>query len=58
MSFPFNDSQDPVHINLLDKSQIDWARSKGYKYAHLGAIRLGINPLVRPFFPISSLFVS
>ena len=32
----FTDKQEPVHINLLDKSQIDWVKSQGYKYAHLG----------------------
>ena len=58
IDIPFTDSQDPVHINLLDKSQIDWARSQGYKYGHLGAIQLGINPLVCPFLPISSLCVA
>ena len=43
---------------MLDRSQIDWARKQGYKYVHLGAIRLGLNPLVRPFLNVSSLCVA
>ena len=54
----FTDADNPVHINLLDRSQIDWARKQGYKYAHLGAIGLGLNPLVRPFLNVSSLCVT
>ena len=42
----FTNADQPVHINLLERSQIDWERKQGYKYAHLGAIRLGLNPLV------------
>ena len=54
----FTDADNPVHINLLDRSQIDWAQKQGYKYVHLGAIRLGLNPLVRPFLNVSSLCVA
>ena len=54
----FSDNQEPAHINLLDKCQIDWAKEQGYKYTHLGAIRLGLGPLVRPYLPIYSLCVS
>ena len=54
----FIDKQEPVHINLLEKSQIDWEKQKGYKYAHLGAIFLGLGPLVRPYLPVSSLCVA
>ena len=39
----FADNEEPVHINLLEKHQIDWAIKQGYKYAHLGAIRLGLG---------------
>ena len=54
----FTNADQPVHINLLEHSQIDWARKQGYKYVHLGAIRLGLNPLVRPFLNVSSLCVA
>ena len=54
----FTDSEEPVHINLLEKRQIDWAKKQGYKYAHLGAIKLGLGPLVRPYLPVSSLCVA
>lgn len=54
----FSDSNDPTHINLLDQTQIDWALKEGYSYAHLGAIKLGLDPLVRPFLPVSSLCVA
>ena len=54
----FSDKDEPVHINLLEKSQIDWALKQRYKYAHLGAIRLSLGPLVRPYLPISSLCVA
>jgi len=53
----FTDQEKPIHINLLDKSQIDWAKKQGYKYAHLGVLKLGIGPLVRPFILLSSLYV-
>ena len=51
----FTDLEEPVHINLLEKRQIDWAKKQGYKYAHLGAIKLGLGPFVRPYLPVSSL---
>ena len=54
----FSDSEEPVHINLLDKNQIDWAIKAGYKYAHLGAIKLGLGPLVKPYLSVSSLCVA
>ena len=54
----FTDSEEPVHINLIDKQQIDWDIKVGFKYAHLGAIKLGLGPLVRPYLPISSLCVA
>ena len=53
----FADSEEPVHINLIAKEQIDWAIKEGFKYAHLGAIKLGLGPLVHPYLPISSLCV-
>ena len=49
----FTDSEEPMHINLLDHQQIDWAIKAGYKYAHLGAIKLGLNPLVQPYLSVS-----
>lgn len=30
---------------------------KGFKYCHLGAIRFGLNPLVRPYLDIKSLCI-
>ena len=54
----FTDSKDPVHINLIDRQQIDWAIKVGFKYGNLGAIKLGLGPLVRPYLPISSLCVA
>ena len=42
----FTDSDEPVHINLIDKAQVDWAIKEGYRYAHLGAIKLGLGLLV------------
>ena len=54
----FTDSEEPVHINLIDRQQIDWAIKSGYKYAHLGAIKLGLGPLVHPYLLVSSLCVA
>ena len=54
----FTNSEEPVHINLIDKQQIDWAIKAGFKYAHLGAIKLGLGPLVRPYLLISSLCIA
>lgn len=31
------------------------AKTKGYKYAHMGAVKLGLGPLVRPYMNVSSL---
>ena len=31
---------------------------EGYRYAHLGAIKLGLGPLVRPYLPMPSLCVA
>ena len=53
----FTDFEEPVHINLIDKEQIDWAIKEGFKYAHLCTIKLGLRPLVHPYLPISSLCV-
>ena len=33
-------------------------KAQGFKYVHLGAIKLGLGPLVRPYLPISSLCVA
>ena len=44
----FTDKDEPVHINLLEKCQIDWEKAQGFKYVHLGAIKLGLGTLVRP----------
>jgi len=51
----FTGQDGPLHIDLLDKHQIKWALSKGYKYAHIGAIKFGLGPLVHPYLPVSSL---
>ena len=48
VNIPFSDTEEPMHINLIEKHQIDWALKHGYKYAHLGAIHLGLSPLVHP----------
>ena len=53
----FTDSEEPIHINLIDKAQIDWAMKEGYQYAHLGAINVGLGTLVRPYLLVSSLCV-
>ena len=55
LDITFTDQEEPIHINLIDKDQIDWAKTKGYKYAHLGAVKLGLGPLVRPYMNVSSL---
>ena len=54
----FTNSKEPVHINLIDRQQIDSAIKYGFKYAHLGAIKLGLGPLVHPYLPVSSLCVA
>ena len=54
----FTNKDEPVHINLLEKRQIDWVKAQGFKYVHLGAIKLGLGPLVRPYLPVSFLCVS
>ena len=54
----FTDKDEPVHINLLEKRQIDWAKAQGLKYLHPWAIKLGLGLLVRPYLPVSSLCVS
>ena len=54
----FTNKDEPVHIILLEKCQIDWGKSQGFKYVHLGAIKLGWGPLVRPYLPFSSLCVA
>ena len=51
----FTDSDKPIRINLIDKAQIDWDIEEGYHYAHVGAIKLGLGPLVRPYLTVSSL---
>lgn len=51
----FTGKEEPIHINLLDVDQIDWSKIKCYKYVHIGAVKLILGPLVRPFLPISSL---
>ena len=54
----FTDKYEPIHINLFDKRQIDWEKAQGFKYVHLGAIKLGLGLLVRPYLPVSSLCVA
>ena len=54
----FTHKDEPVHINLLEKHQIDWEKYQGFKYVHLGAIKLGLGPLVHPDLLVSSLCVS
>jgi hypothetical protein len=44
-----------VNITLIDRDLIDWAKRQGYSYAYIGAIKFGLNPLVRPYFLVSSL---
>jgi hypothetical protein len=51
----FTDQDEPIHINLLDKSQIGWDIRQGYKYAHLSVVKVGLGPLVRPFLHVASL---
>ena len=51
----FTDQEDPIHINLIDKEQIDWEKSKGYIYAHPGAVKLGFGPLVQSYMNVFSL---
>ena len=51
----FTDQEYPIHINLIDKEQINWAKSKGYIYAHLGAVKLGLDSLVWPYMNVFSL---
>ena len=46
LDITFTDQEDPIHINLIDKDQMDWEKTKGYKYAHLGAIKLGLGLLL------------
>jgi hypothetical protein len=55
VNIPFTSDQDLIHINLLDKSLIDWDKKEGYLYVHFGAIKFGLNPLVQPYLPVSSL---
>ena len=55
LDITFTDQEEPIHINLIDKDQIDWAKTKGYKYVHLGPVKLGLVPLVRPYMNVSSL---
>ena len=33
-------------------------KAQGFKYVHLGAIKLGSRSLVRPYLPVSSLCVA
>ena len=40
LEITFTNQEEPIHINLIDKEQIDWEKSKGYKYAHLGVVKL------------------
>ena len=55
LDITFTDQEEPIHINLIDKDQIEWEK-KGYRYAHIGAVKLGHGPLVRPYMNVSSLF--
>jgi len=55
LDITFTDQEEPIHINLIDKEQIDWAKTKGYKYVHMGIVKLGLGPLVRPYMNVSSL---
>ena len=54
----FTNKYEPAHINLLEKCQIDWAKAQGFKYVHLGAIKLGLGTLVCPYLLVSSLCVA
>ena len=56
MNITFTDQEELIHINLIDKEKIDWVKSKGNLYAHLGVVKLGLDPLVRPYLNVSSLF--
>ena len=42
----------------MEKHQIDWEKYQGFTYVHLGAIKLGLGPLVHPYLLVSSLCVS
>lgn len=53
----FTSQDEPTQIPLLEKSQIYWAKSQGFKYFHLGTIRFGLNVLIRPSMNINSLCV-
>ena len=55
LDIKFTDQEDPIHINLIDKEQIDWEKSKGYIYAHLGVVKLGLGPLVQSYMNVFSL---
>ena len=55
MNITFTDKEEPIHINLIDKEQFDWAKSKGFLYAHLGIVKLGLDPLFMPYLNVSSL---
>ena len=57
INISFIGQDDHIHINLIDKAQIDWAKKRGYHYAHLDALKFGLRPLVRPYSPASSLCV-
>ena len=37
----FTDKEDPIHINIMHKKQIDREKSKGYQYAYLGDVKIG-----------------
>ena len=51
----FTGQEDPIHIKLIDKEKIDWEKSKGYIYAHLGAVKLGLGPLTQSYMNVFSL---
>ena len=55
INISFKGQDKPIHTNLIDKAQMDWANKRGYRYAHLGAVKFGLGPLVRPYFLVSSL---
>jgi hypothetical protein len=52
---PFSAHEDQVNITLIDRDLIDWEKRQGYAYAHIGAIKFGLNSLVVPYLHVSSL---
>ncbi len=53
----FTSQDEPTQISFLEKSQVDWEKSQGYKYCHLDAICFGLHALVKPYMNANSLCV-